>query len=44
MIAAIPLQRLGGPEDISNASLFLASDLSKYITGTQIEVAGGLFC
>jgi 3-oxoacyl-[acyl-carrier protein] reductase len=39
----IPVGRLGLPEDIGKAVLFLASDLSDYITGTTIEVNGGLF-
>lgn len=37
----IPLGRAGEPEDIAQAALFLASDMSSYITGTVIEVAGG---
>lgn len=37
----IPLGRAGLPADIANAALFLASDLSEYITGTVLEVAGG---
>lgn len=36
-----PLERLGMPEDIANTVLFLASDLSKWITGTAIVVDGG---
>lgn len=36
-----PLERLGNPEDIGNAVLFLASDLSKWITGTALVVDGG---
>ncbi len=37
----IPMQRPGYPEDIANAALFLASDLSSYITGQILVVAGG---
>ncbi len=37
-----PLQRLGEPEDIANAYLFLASDESSFITGTVLSVDGGL--
>ncbi len=37
----IPMQRLGTPEDIAGAALFLASDLSAYVTGQILRVAGG---
>lgn len=39
---SIPLQRLGNSTDIANATLFLASDLSSYITGQILVVDGGL--
>jgi 3-oxoacyl-[acyl-carrier protein] reductase len=42
-IKEIPLQRLGTPEDVANVCLFLASDLSNYITGETINVNGGLY-
>lgn len=42
MIAGIPLKRIGKPQDIANAALFLASDKSDYITGIVIEIAGGV--
>ena len=38
----IPLNRVGRPQDISNASIFLLSDQADYITGTEIIVDGGL--
>lgn len=38
----IPLGRFGSAEEIANASLFLASDLSSYITGQVISICGGL--
>lgn len=38
----IPLGRLGRAQDVANAFLFLASDLSAYLTGTTIDVNGGL--
>lgn len=38
----IPLKRGGTPEDIANACVFLASDLSSYITGQVINVDGGM--
>jgi NAD(P)-dependent dehydrogenase (short-subunit alcohol dehydrogenase family) len=39
----IPLQRFGEPADVGNVALFLASDLSGYLTGTTIDVNGGTF-
>ncbi|MCH1613570.1 MAG: 3-oxoacyl-[acyl-carrier-protein] reductase, partial [Flavobacteriales bacterium] len=39
---AIPLKRGGVPEDIANACVFLASDLSAYITGQTLNVDGGM--
>ena len=39
---AIPLKRGGNPEDIANACLFLASDLSAYVTGQVLNVDGGM--
>lgn len=41
IVATIPLQRAGRPSDIAGACLFLASDLSAYITGTTLDVNGG---
>lgn len=42
MLNATPLARLGEPEDIANAVLFLASDESSFISGETISVGGGL--
>ena len=41
--AGIPLGRFGSAEDIANVTLFLASDLSAYVTGQVIGVDGGLY-
>lgn len=38
----IPLRRGGTPEDIANVCLFLASDLSSYVSGQVIQVCGGM--
>jgi 3-oxoacyl-[acyl-carrier protein] reductase len=38
----IPLKRGGTPEDVANTALYLASDLSSYITGQVIQVDGGM--
>ncbi len=40
-IRATPLRRIGVPDDIANAVLYLASDEANYITGTTLAVAGG---
>ena len=43
-IKQIPLKRGGTVEDIANTALYLASDLSAYVTGQVIAVNGGLYC
>ena len=40
LAASIPLKRLGQPEDIANAFLFLASDMASYVTGEVLSVDG----
>jgi NAD(P)-dependent dehydrogenase (short-subunit alcohol dehydrogenase family) len=40
--AAIPLGRLGTPDDVAYAILFLASEEASYITGATLDVNGGL--
>jgi 3-oxoacyl-[acyl-carrier protein] reductase len=40
--AAVPLGRIGLPQDIADACLFLLSDKASYITGTELIVDGGL--
>lgn len=42
MINAIPLKRIGEPEDIASAFVFLASDNASYITGTILSVDGAM--
>jgi 3-oxoacyl-[acyl-carrier protein] reductase len=41
MAAAVPLGRLGTPEDVAQAAVFLASDSAAWITGVTLDVAGG---
>jgi len=41
-ISKIPLRRGGLPDDVANVALFLASDLSSYVTGQTINVCGGM--
>jgi len=43
-IKTIPLRRAGLPEDVANIALFLASDLSSYVTGQVIHCCGGMSC
>ena len=40
-VAEVPLGRAGEPYEVANVALFLASDLSSYMTGTVLEVTGG---
>ena len=44
MLSQIALRRLGQPDDVAQAVLFLASEQSAYLTGTFIEVTGGKLC
>ena len=42
IVKGIPLARLGTAEDVAGIYLFLASDLSAYVTGAVIDVNGGM--
>jgi NAD(P)-dependent dehydrogenase (short-subunit alcohol dehydrogenase family) len=42
-VAGIPMQRAGTPDDVARAVAFLASDESAYMTGSTIDVTGGLW-
>jgi 3-oxoacyl-[acyl-carrier protein] reductase len=42
LLGAIPLQRLGQPQDVANLACFLASDMAAYITGQTLSVDGGM--
>lgn len=44
LIATIPLGRVGEPEDVANAFLYLASDLASYVTGEILSVDGAARC
>ena len=44
LLSYVPLNRVGTPADIANAALFLASDLSAYVTGECLKVDGGFNC
>lgn len=41
IVAGIPMGRTGKPSDVAGCALFLASDLSAYCTGTEVDVNGG---
>ncbi|MCX6233837.1 MAG: 3-oxoacyl-[acyl-carrier-protein] reductase [Bacteroidetes bacterium] len=43
LIKKIPLRRAGKPEDVAHVALFLASDLSDFISGQVIQVCGGMY-
>ena len=41
LVEAHPIKRLGTPDDVANAALFLASENSNWISGVILDVAGG---
>ena len=41
-LTGIPMKKMGTPEDVANAVLFLASDCASYITGQTVNVDGGM--
>ena len=43
LVASIPLQQLGKPEDVADAVLFLAGESGRYITGETLHVNGGMY-
>jgi 3-oxoacyl-[acyl-carrier protein] reductase len=40
--AQVPLGRVGAPADVAEAVVFLASDASSWITGTTLDITGGM--
>ena len=44
MKTEIPLGEMGDPNDIADGCLYLASDESKYVTGTELVIDGGFTC
>jgi 3-oxoacyl-[acyl-carrier protein] reductase len=42
-MAEIPMGRAGEPSEVAQVVLFLASDMSSYLTGTVLEITGGRY-
>jgi 3-oxoacyl-[acyl-carrier protein] reductase len=43
LLTQVPLKRLGTPDDVAAAALFLVSAEAEYITGTTLHVNGGMY-
>jgi 3alpha(or 20beta)-hydroxysteroid dehydrogenase len=41
LVAGIPVRRIGDPREVADAALFLASDESRYVTGSELVIDGG---
>jgi 3alpha(or 20beta)-hydroxysteroid dehydrogenase len=42
LLARVPLRRIGQPDEVAEAALFLASDRSSFVTGAELSVDGGI--
>ncbi len=42
LVAAIPMRRIGDPEEVAEAAIFLAADESGYVTGSELAIDGGV--
>jgi 3alpha(or 20beta)-hydroxysteroid dehydrogenase len=42
LVAAIPARRIGDPQEVADAAIFLASDESRYVTGSELVIDGGV--
>ena len=42
LVAQIPMRRIGNPQEVAHAAVFLATDESRYVTGSEIVIDGGV--
>ena len=42
MVSYVPIERIGKPEDVAEAVLFMCSDKASYLTGATLQVDGGM--